>query len=253
MLHYVSDDEKLTEHEPWNITTAAFDQLLNYLEAEGYHTVTFEDIERGNRYEKEIIITFDDCPKHLWDYAIPELQKRNMKAVFYLLGGHIGGYNYWNTESGLSRIDLMDAEQIAKLSEVGMEVGSHGYHHVMMEELSVEEATEQITKSKEKLEGIINKEILSIVYPYGSLPPKYNMLVPQAGYKYGLSVYTPWESKYAIRRWLYDNTDTLSTLKEKLSSNYGLYRSFADKWRIWKPALLRAMYKKYSKLKSAFK
>lgn len=49
---------------------------------------------------KNIIITFDDCPGPCGDFTIPELQKRNMKAVFYIPTAHIGGYYKWNVIDG---------------------------------------------------------------------------------------------------------------------------------------------------------
>lgn len=250
MLHYVSDDTSLSSLRPWNISTKAFTRLLDYFQEQGYHTITFEDVEKGNRFDKEVIITFDDCPKHLWEFAIPELIKRKMKAVFYVLAGHLRGYNEWNVKHGLPRLDLMNEAEVKQMVDVGMEVGSHSSNHVMLEELTREESRKELLDSKKILEGITGKEVLTIAYPYGSLPVAHAELCEDAGYKYGLSVFTPWQDKYAIRRWIYSDEDTRESIKHKMSVWYDLIRAFEDKRRVWQANFLRAGYKKYSKLKS---
>ena len=253
MLHYVSDEESLNCLKPWNISRAAYTQLLDYLEEERCKTIGFEDVLSGNRGEKEIIITFDDCPKHLWDFAIPELLKRKMKAVFYMPTAHIDGHNEWNAKDGLTKVDLMNESEIARLAEVGMEVGSHAHHHIMLKELNEDDAKEALVKSKTILEKIIGKDVLTIAYPYGSLPVKHQILAAEAGYKYGLGVFTPWENKYAIRRWIYDDTDTIATIKNKMSSEYRNSRAMRDKWDEYSKKIMRGAYKRYAALKNKLK
>src|SRR5438128_4641891 len=87
MLHSVGNfaDESLGN---WCISHKAFLQLLTCIEEQEYHTTHFSELleepNTGKQHKKKVILTFDDCPKHLFDFAIPELLKRDMKAAFYM-------------------------------------------------------------------------------------------------------------------------------------------------------------------------
>ncbi len=250
MLHYVSDMPEYDALKPWNISRASFTRLLDFLLEENYTTVGFEDLVLSKvTGSKNIIITFDDCPKHLWDFAIPELIRRNMKAVFYMPTAYLGGYNEWNVVKGLPKITLMDSDDIAKLNAAGMEIGSHAHHHIMLEEKDAPEVVAQLTKSKSILEDITNKPVLSVAYPYGSVPQNAYKTAENAGYQYGLAVFTPWQTKYAIRRWIYDDTDTIESIRHKMSGVYAWQRVVGDKWNFYSKNVMRKAYGYYSKAK----
>jgi len=251
MLHYVSDDAKLDPLKPWVISHDSFLRLLNFLEAEGYTTLTVEDLLSDRRPKgKSIVITFDDCPKHLFDFAIPELLKRNMKAVFYMPTAYLGGYNVWGVTGGMPRVDLMDERDIKRLVDMGMEVGSHSHQHLMLSEVDEMQVAEELQKSKEILEKIIEKPVLSIAYPYGDVPASYRSIVKSLNYKLAFSVYTIYDSKYAIRRWVYDDSDNIDSIKWKLSRTYNLYRFFSDKYNLISKRFAQRLYRYYASLKT---
>ena len=64
-----------------------------------------------------VAITFDDGNESDALIALPELAKRNLKAIFFVVAGRIGLPHY------LDRVALRD------LMSAGMEIGSHGMHH----------------------------------------------------------------------------------------------------------------------------
>ena len=198
MLHHVTDDPALDALKPYSISRASFTRLLDVLEQEGFITTVFGDVDF--RKGKKVIITFDDCPKHLWDFAIPELQRRGMKAVFYMPTAYLGGHNDWDIQFGKPTVELMDNADIKKLADIGMEVGSHSYHHVRLGDLGAAEVAANLQQSKEILEGLTGKKILSIAYPFGSIPKNEQRLLKDAGYEYGLSIYSPVQSRFSIRR-----------------------------------------------------
>lgn len=229
MLHMVTDDTEMDAHKPYSISRVSFTRLLDVLEAEGYTTTTFEELQRKSRKEKQVIITFDDCPKHLWDFAIPELQRRNMKAVFYMPTAYLDGVNEWDTIQGKPAVQLMDKDDIERLDDEGMEVGSHSHYHIRMDEPGKEEVLNNLKTSKKILEEIIGKPIISIAYPFGAIPANNKKLLEEAGYVYGLSIYTPKETQYDIRRWIYHDGDDATRIKKKLSLKYKLMRAVKDK------------------------
>ncbi|MBW7915037.1 MAG: polysaccharide deacetylase family protein [Taibaiella sp.] len=227
MLHHVTDDPALDALKPYSISRASFTRLLDVLEQVGYTTTVFCDVDF--RKGKKVIITFDDCPKNLWDFALPELQKRGMKAVFYMPTAYMGGHNDWDIQFGKPSVELMDEADIKRLSDIGMEVGSHSHHHVRLGELGAVEVAANLRQSKQILEKITGKKILSVAYPFGSVPKEEELLLKDAGYEYGLSIYSPFQSRYCIRRFIYHDGDDAVRLKSKLSVRYRMMRVVNDK------------------------
>lgn len=227
MLHHVTDDPALDALKPYSISRASFTRLLDVLQQDGYTTTVFGDADF--RKGKKVIITFDDCPKHLWEFAIPELQRRGMKAVFYMPTAYLGGHNDWDIQFGKPNVELMDETDIKQLSDKGMEVGSHSHHHVRLGDFDATEVTVNLRQSKEILERVTGKKILSIAYPFGSIPKDEQQLLKEAGYEYGLSIYSPFENRYCMRRFIYHDGDDATRLKSKLSARYRLMRVVNDK------------------------
>jgi peptidoglycan/xylan/chitin deacetylase (PgdA/CDA1 family) len=233
MLHSVSDAFKVSLKN-WCITQNSFLQLLDFLEENKIQTTHFAGIirDKGERQSsfKKLILTFDDCPKHLFDFAIPELVKRKMKAVFYMPTANIGGYNSWDVEKGTARLELMNETDLKELARHGMEVGSHSHHHIDLKNVSdIGQLQKEITVSKQIIESITGKPVYSFAYPYGSVPAGYQTLLSGAGYQYAVSIYQPYETALALRRFGIYDKDTKETLARKISVGYKWSRKLYDK------------------------
>lgn len=233
MLHYISDDPAHESLNAYCIKRKAFLQLLNYIESNNYETITFADISTDKNTlrtsSKKIILTFDDCPRHLFDFAIPEMIKRKMKGSFYMPTAHMGQYNSWDADKGAARVDLMNEAEVKELDRLGMEVGAHSHHHTQLKEITDSvKVTEEITLCKHILEDIIGKPVYSFAFPFASIPGNYKQILSQAGYQYGLSIYQKFESRWALRRFGYYDIDTEKSLHRKLSPLYKWYRRLSD-------------------------
>ena len=231
MLHCVSDsmDGSLAN---WCISRKAFLQLLDTLEEAGYKTTHFAELEEQKKtgnFSRKVILTFDDCAKHLFDFAVPELVNRRMKAAFFMPTAYIGGYNAWDVEKGAARMELMDEKDLKELAGLGMEVGSHSHRHIELKKLSgTDELRQEVSRSKERLQDITGKPVHSFAYPFGSVPDDYKPVLSAAGYQYGLSIYQPFETKLALRRFGVYEKDTPATLRKKLSGRYRWMRTLYD-------------------------
>lgn len=67
-----------------------FGTHLDIIRKIGFDTISLLDLYEIIREKKSItspsiVLTFDDCTLDNWIYAIPELQKRNMKGVFFAI------------------------------------------------------------------------------------------------------------------------------------------------------------------------
>lgn len=230
MLHLVSDkvDPLLSN---WCISRRQFSLVLDYLEHSNVQTTHFVDIvqQKNQRNKKQIVLSFDDCARHLLDFAVPELIKRNMKAAFYMPTAYIGKSNVWDVSKGSEKIELMNANELKDLVSCGMEVGSHSHSHVELGILKdIAKLKTEITLSKEILEAIIGRDIYSFAYPFGSVPSNCKTLLKEAGYHFGLSIYQPYESAFALRRFGIYEKDTVASLRLKLSGRYKWMRSIYD-------------------------
>lgn len=100
-----------------SVSPEKFSEELDLIKKKGYETITFEDLEKNNIPKKPIILTFDDGNSNFYESAFPELKKRNMKAVVFIITGRIG------------KIGYLDDDKIKKISFYGIEIGSHTVSH----------------------------------------------------------------------------------------------------------------------------
>jgi peptidoglycan/xylan/chitin deacetylase (PgdA/CDA1 family) len=243
MLHHVANHPH-SSLKKWCISRDKFLQLLNCIEQKGYQTTTFQEIITQNLKSKDlknkVIISFDDCPSSLFDFAIPELLKRKMKAVFYMPSKYVGGINSWDIEEhGMESVNLMSSAQLKELAGLGMEIGSHGEKHMRLNQISSREAFIDISNSKKTLESLLNTRVFSMAYPYGKIPGNYSQLLREAGYSFGISIYSTFQNKYALRRFAINETDDKQTIELKLSKRYRMMRFFYDPLFILKNKLFK--------------
>ena len=86
MYHYVrpyNNEYPYFKHLEYNL----FIEQLDFLEKKyGFLDPTIPLIDNHNK--QGVILTFDDGLKDHFDYVLPELEKRNIKGVFYIPTGH---------------------------------------------------------------------------------------------------------------------------------------------------------------------
>ncbi|MFW0714245.1 polysaccharide deacetylase family protein [Pedobacter sp. N23S346] len=232
MLHHVAEQPH-PSLQRWSISHHKFLEFLNRIEEKGLQTTTFEEMITLKLSSKDlqhkIIITFDDCAAELFEFAIPELLKRKMKAVFYMPSNHIDGQNIWDIEEyAMASVKLMDIGQLKHLLSLGMEIGSHGEKHIKLNKVDEAAAYLDIANSKKTLEDLLNHKVYSFAYPYGKIPAKHQQMLTKAGYHFGLAIYTPFESKYALRRFAINESDDQKIIDMKLGKRYRLMRLIYD-------------------------
>ncbi len=232
MLHHVAEQPH-PSLRTWSIGHNKFVEFLNRIERKGLKTTTFEEIDTLKLSQKDlqnkIIITFDDCAAELFEFAIPELVRRKMKAVFYMPSNHIGGENIWDIEEyAMASVKLMNLDQLRQLLNLGMEIGSHGEKHIKLNKVSEADAYLEIANSKTTLEDLLDRKIYSFAYPYGEIPAKHHYMLLKAGYQFGLAIYTPFERKYTLRRFAINETDDQKIIDMKLGRTYRLMRLIYD-------------------------
>ncbi|MFN3134542.1 MAG: polysaccharide deacetylase family protein [Candidatus Kryptonium sp.] len=225
MYHRVVKDKKESGKEGIYVTQSKFEWQMKYLFKKGYKTITFNEYKGYE--DKTVILTFDDGYEDNYTIAFPILRKYNFKAVIFLVPGL--KENLWDKDKTLEpRLKLLSEEQILEMSRYGFEFGSHSLTHPCLTKIGKEEAVEEIFKSKEKLERLLRRKVISFAYPYGKLNEEVKSIVIQAGYKYAVAgdCAHPFidDDLLCIRRiQVFPNTGKLS-FKRKIRGDYFWYK-----------------------------
>ncbi len=231
MLHHIGDDAVLDDHKPYSITRSSFIRLLDYIERNGIETKDFSSwtAQSSSIFSKQIMLTIDDCYRHLLDFAIPELQRRKMRAILYMPTAHMGGNNSWDVEQGKSSVEIMNESELKDVAAAGFEIGVHAHNHVPLDELSTEEIHKELHTSKDILEKLLGTSVKTMAYPFGRVPENYGSILKANGFDFGLGIYHPKGDRYAIRRFIYHDGDQEKHLNSKLSLSYRVYRQLTDR------------------------
>ena len=104
----------------------------------------------------KISITFDDGNASDYLFALPELAKRRLKASFFVCAGRIGTKNY------------LDGSMIRDLLGAGMNIGSHGMHHLDWRTLNLDRLDVEIVEARRKIEDVSQTAVEIVAIPFGS-------------------------------------------------------------------------------------
>jgi peptidoglycan/xylan/chitin deacetylase (PgdA/CDA1 family) len=223
MYHSIHD----ARNDPYGITVppAQFEAQLTWLKARGLIgvrlDVLLEEWSRG-RGNNLVGLTFDDGYVDFVEVAVPILRDFNFTATVFSLAGQLGAYNDW--DPGAQK-PLMSAAQLQRCTQLGMEVGSHGYRHLSMVDLDDERLLEATVKSREVLCSIVGAEIRNFAYPYGRFGPREMSAVSSAGYYSACASSPSGRSLYALPRTYVGSSDNLLRLYAKLLRYHLMYRS----------------------------
>ncbi len=198
MYHSVLEDPARTGE--YVITPAALEEDLEYLSRKGYTSVTpqmIEDFcERGVPLpEKPIFLTFDDGHLNNMTYALPLLEKYNMKAVVNTVGAFTVQAEKENDPN--PRYAYLTRENMEELcSGDSFYVGCHTYNmhtlgmrrgaQMMYNESSedyINAFREDILKWRELMAGEISDSADVFAYPYGFSSEEGFSVLEECGFK----------------------------------------------------------------------
>lgn len=184
------------ESDDLTISIKRFDEDMDYLSREGYHTVSLDQIRRHiaglqQLPERAVLITFDDGYLDNYTNAFPILLNYGLQASFYIITGMTG------------QSHRMSAAQIREMQSAGMSFGSHTVTHRSLATLASGEAAAELKDSKTTLEQMLGRDVVFAAYPCGSFNQETLRLAAAAGYvggfstRYGLAAFG---DNLAIRR-----------------------------------------------------
>ena len=137
----------------------------------GYHTTTLDDLERPASESKSLLITFDDGHESDLIVAAPELARRNLHAIFFIVWSYLGLPGY------------LTREQVLAMRAQGFEIGSHGLTHTRLTQIRPAEASNELIESKRRLEDLLQEPIAGLALPCGHYNDAVLELAWAAGYQ----------------------------------------------------------------------
>lgn len=236
MYHQIVEPGFESPHKIY-VTENRFDEHMSYLKSAGFQTLTFKDLLDLKKNPQQpfpqnpVIVSFDDGYENNYTKALPILKKHGMKAVFYLLTNpHTS--NYWDVDSKTPQLKLMTPDQRKALA-AEMEIGSHGFDHKRLSQMSHDQAIHEFESSKAELEKEFGTAILSYAYTYGDRSDRDIQLARRAGYAFAVNttrgVLHFADNPHNLFRVSIFPTDTANDLKRKTKSWYRRYYYFKRK------------------------
>ena len=141
-------DIKSVPVNKFDVSTKNFSAQLDMLLNEGYVTLGLDDLQSASQDfpAKSVIITFDDGYRGVYMHAVPELRKRGMKAVLFIITEMVG-----RLDTGYPHITEPELREIA--SDDLFTFGSHTLSHPNLEELSRDQRLHELVKSPRLSQG----------------------------------------------------------------------------------------------------
>jgi len=123
-------------------------------------------IKNGPPEGNRIALTFDDGPTPgVTERILDELKQRKLHATFFMIGQRIA------VASDLARRALAE----------GHEVGNHTFTHPKLTLLSDAQVKDEIQKTRDIMDGILNYRAAWFRPPYGTLRPSHAPFLKKAG------------------------------------------------------------------------
>lgn len=177
MYHYIRVNPDPRDQMGYNlsVTPADFTSQMDWLAANGYHPVDFDDLRAyfdGRRPlpAKPVVITFDDGYRDLYTTAYPILRAHGFRGVAYIVTGFLGAPNN------------VTADQVREMDANGIEIGSHTVSHVDLPRTNDAELDRQLRDARASLEAIVRHRVPDFCYPAGRYDGRVVNAVKAAGY-----------------------------------------------------------------------
>ena len=184
MYHHVGDwGESRADWAPWVVRSKEFRAQMDWLVANGFHTITFRELLAGQKAgesvpAKSVIISFDDGWSAQESVVRAELEPRGMHAVFFVYTAAVGatpnnsGYISW--------------EQLRILESAGHEVQSHTVSHGRLTDMPPSQLDREMRESRATIEREMHHSVEVVAYPFGIYDERVMRAASAAGYEFGL-------------------------------------------------------------------
>lgn len=179
MYHYIEyvKNQHDTIRISLNTTPYTLEEEIKTLIGAGYTFMTNSELAdcldgKASLPQKPILLTFDDGYRDFYTDAYPILKKYHVKATQYVISGFLNFPNH---------LLISQLQEIANDNLV--EIGAHTVHHIALKGQPLKTVSSEVFQSRETLEQIIHKPVISFAYPFGSFDDQAIQVVKDAGFR----------------------------------------------------------------------
>ncbi|MBE7030379.1 MAG: polysaccharide deacetylase family protein [Ruminococcaceae bacterium] len=156
VLVYHVIDEPREPNAYLYVFPSKFEEQIRYLYENGYTFLFPEEISLADRFEKPIIVTFDDGYRQTGTYALNILKKYQAKATLYMYTDAIDTPEYCSST------------QLRQMSDSGIfRIYSHTCTHADLSTLTPQSIEKEFAQSNDIIYNITKREVTSVAYPFG--------------------------------------------------------------------------------------
>ena len=137
----------------------------------GIATALLSEFLTGRAPERSAVLTFDDGHESNFTVALPILQRHGFRAEFFVTVARVGSPGF------------MSWEQLRKMSEAGMSVQSHGYHHEPLTSAETIDLVEELRAARELLQQNLGTSVKYLAVPGGFADQRVYRAAKAAGYE----------------------------------------------------------------------
>jgi peptidoglycan/xylan/chitin deacetylase (PgdA/CDA1 family) len=223
MYHRVEETPRGETHPGNYVAPSLFQEQLDALREWGYRSITLADwidYARGGglAVQKPLIITFDDGYRSVLRHASTSLRHYGFEAITFLVSSCVGGTNRWDSAAAQER--LLDADELRTLWSEGMRFGSHSRTHRRLARLPLDEARDELVRSRSELQTLLGSPVTALSYPYSNESPAIRRLARESGYEVAVRGKGRMNRRgadlFALNRSRIDNTMSISRLRHML-------------------------------------
>ena len=209
------------QNDALSVSPENLDRQLAYLKTNHYNVISLdalvEGIKSNKKFEKTVVITFDDGRKDNYQYAYPILKKYHFPVTIFLAA------NLINTNPG-----FMTWDDVRTMMKDNISFEAHTKNHVFLSKIKSDETLwDEIAGAKKMIEDNIGTPVYYFSYPYGAFNEKVQLFMKKAGFKAACTTNVGPErfnkDLYALKRIRIKN-DSSFTFWAKLSGYYNLFR-----------------------------
>ncbi|MDX1577175.1 MAG: polysaccharide deacetylase family protein [Gemmatimonadota bacterium] len=151
--------------------TATFRRQIEWLAGSDVPVVSVDALLAMEDVEEGVALTFDDAFENFGSVAWPLLRDRGLPATVFVVSDHVGGSNDWGgrEEPGIPTLPLLGWDDLGRLAEQGVTVGSHTRTHPRLAGLEPDRLQDEVEGSAAAIERELGKRPNGFAYPYGSV------------------------------------------------------------------------------------
>jgi peptidoglycan/xylan/chitin deacetylase (PgdA/CDA1 family) len=176
------DPDAFTEHAEWLVRRTSVVSLQSAVQ----HLDHRARLPRGTT-----ALTFDDGFDGLHPHVTPVLRRLGIPATVFLVAETLtdsGRPVDWVDTPPTFPLDTLTTDHVREMQASGVSFESHSYSHLDLTRLSFEQCVDDLTRSRELLESLLERPVRLLAYPRGRHNATVRAAARRAGYTHAFTL-----------------------------------------------------------------